>query len=136
MSIDFSLTGRRALITGASTGIGQAISVAMAEAGAALVCADIVASDETVKRITDAGGQAIQVALDLTRRGAIDELMAKAGAVDILVNCAGIIRRADVLEFTEADWDQVMDINLKVVFFLSQAFARALLKRGGPGAIT
>ncbi len=135
MSLDFTLTGRRALITGASTGIGQAIAVAMAEAGAGIVCADIVASDETVARITASGGAASQVALDLTKRGAIDELMAKAGDIDILVNCAGIIRRADVLEFTEADWDQVMDINLKVVFFLSQAFARALLKRGGPGAI-
>jgi 2-dehydro-3-deoxy-D-gluconate 5-dehydrogenase len=135
MSLDFSLTGRRAVVTGASTGIGQAISIGMAGAGAHVACVDIVSSDETVKRITAAGGRATQVQIDLTKRGAIDELMGKAGDVDILVNCAGIIRRADVLEFTEADWDQVMDINLKVVFFLSQAFARALLKRGGPGAI-
>ncbi len=134
MSLDFSLTGR-ALVTGASTGIGQAISIGMAGAGADVVCVDIVSSDETVKRITAAGGRATQVQIDLTRRGAIDELMAKAGDVDILVNCAGIIRRADALDFSEEDWDQVMDINLKAVFFLSQAFGRAVLARGATGAI-
>ncbi len=135
MSIDFTLARRRALVTGASTGIGQAIAIAMAEAGADVVCVDRVPSDETLARIAANGGRAAQVAVDLTRRGAIAELMTKAGAVDILVNCAGIIRRADALDFTEEDWDQVMEINLKVVFFLSQAFARALLGRGGTGAI-
>ena len=135
MSIDFTLAGRRALVTGASTGIGQAIAIAMTEAGAEAVCADRVASDETLARIAANGGRATQVVVDLTQRGAIDGLMAKAGDIDILVNCAGIIRRADALDFTEEDWDQVMEINLKVVFFLSQAFARALLGRGGTGAI-
>ena len=135
MSIDFSLTGRRALVTGASTGIGQAIAVAMAGAGAAVVCVDRGSCDETQKRIATAGGRATEVVVDLTARGAIDKLMAEAGDVDILVNCAGIIRRADALDFSEEDWDAVMDINLKAVFFLSQAFARALLKRGGTGAI-
>ncbi len=135
MSLDFTLTGRRALVTGASTGIGQAISVGMAGAGADLVCVDRVVSDDTVAEIAAAGGHASQIVVDLTERGAIDRLMAEAGDVDTLVNCAGIIRRADVLDFTEKDWDEVMEINLKVVFFLSQAFARALLGRGGTGAI-
>ncbi len=135
MSVDFSLTGRRALITGASTGIGQAIAVAMAAAGAGIVCVDIVPSDTTVQSITGAGGDAAQIQSDLTQRGAIDQVMAKAGEVDILVNCAGIIRRADFLDFTEKDWDDVIDINLKAVFFLSQAFARALIGRGGTGVI-
>ena len=135
MSIDFTLAGRRALVTGASTGIGQAIAIAMAEAGAEAVCADRVACDETLAGIAANGGRAAQVVVDLTQRGAIDGLMAEAGDIDILVNCAGIIRRADALDFTEEDWDQVMEINLKVVFFLSQAFARALLGRGGTGAI-
>ncbi len=135
MSLDFTLTGRRALVTGASTGIGRAISVGMAAAGADIVCVDIVSSDDTVARIAAAGGRAKQVQIDLTGAGAIDRLMAEAGDIDILVNCAGIIRRADVLDFTEKDWDEVMEINLKVVFFLSQAFARALLGRGGTGAI-
>ena len=135
MSLDFTLTGRRALVTGASTGIGQAIADGMAAAGAGVVCVDIVSCDETVARIAAAGGRASQVRVDLTRRGAIDELMAKAGDVDILVNCAGIIRRADALDFTEADWDAVMEINLKAVFFLSQAFGRAVLGRGATGAI-
>ena len=135
MSIDFTLAGRRALITGASTGIGQAIAIAMAEAGADVVAVDRVASDETLVRITANGGRAAQVVVDLTQRGAIDGLMAEAGDIDILVNCAGIIRRADAVDFTEEDWDQVMEINLKAVFFLSQAFARAVLGRGGTGAI-
>jgi 2-deoxy-D-gluconate 3-dehydrogenase len=135
MSIDFGLSGRRALVTGASTGIGRAIAVAMAGAGAAVVCVDRGSCDETEKDITAAGGRADHVVVDLTQRGAVDQVMAAAGDVDILVNCAGIIRRADALDFSEADWDAVMDINLKVVFFLSQAFARALLARGGTGAI-
>ncbi len=135
MSLDFSLTGRRALVTGASTGIGQAIAIGMAGAGAEVVCVDIVPSDPTVARITGDGGRATQVQIDLTRRGAIDELMTKAGDVDILVNCAGLIRRADALDFSEEDWDAVMDINLKAVFFLSQAFGRAVLGRGATGAI-
>ncbi len=135
MSLSFSLAGRHALVTGASTGIGQAIAVGMAGAGAEVVCADIVPSDDTVKRIIANSGRAAQVQVDLTGRGAIDRLMSQAGDVDILVNCAGIIRRTDAIDFTEADWDAVMDINLKAVFFLSQAFGRALLKRGGTGAI-
>ena len=135
MSVDFSLTGRRALITGASTGIGQAIAIGMAGAGADVVCVDRVACDETLARIAAQGGRASQVRADLTERGAIDDVMAKSGDVDILVNCAGLIRRADSLDFTEEDWDAVMDINLKAVFFLSQAFARALLKRSATGAI-
>ncbi len=135
MSLDFTLTGRRALVTGASTGIGQAIAVGMAGAGADVVCVDIVPSDETVEHIAAASGRATQVQIDLTKRGAIDDLMAKAGDVDILVNCAGIIRRADALNFTEEDWDAVIEINLKAVFFLSQAFGRAVLGRGATGAI-
>ncbi len=135
MSLDFSLTGRHALVTGASTGIGQAISIGMAGAGAEVVCVDIVPSDETVARITADGGRARQIRADLTERGAIDRLMTEAGETDILVNCAGLIRRADAVDFTEEDWDAVMEINLKAVFFLSQAFGRAVLGRGGIGAI-
>jgi 2-deoxy-D-gluconate 3-dehydrogenase len=135
MSIDFSLTGRRALVTGASTGIGQAIAVAMAGAGAELICADRVPCDETLTRIAAEGGGASERRVDLTERGAIAKLMAAAGEVNILVNNAGAIRRADSVDFTEEDWDLVIDINLKAVFFLSQAFARALLARDGSGAI-
>ena len=135
MSLDFSLSGRHALVTGASTGIGQAIAIGMAGAGSEVVAVDIVSSEDTVAQIAAAGGRATQVQVDLTERGAIDALMAKAGDIDILVNCAGIIRRADAVDFSEEDWDAVMEINLKAVFFLSQAFGRALIKRGGTGAI-
>ena len=135
MSLDFTLTGRRALVTGASTGIGRAIALGMAGAGAETVCVDLVSADATLEQIAAKSRRATQIMVNLTERGAVDSVMAQAGDVDILVNCAGIIRRADALDFTEADWDQVMEINLKAVFFLSQAFARALLGRGGTGAI-
>ena len=132
MSLDFSLTGRRALVTGASTGIGQAIAVGMAEAGATVVCVDRAACEETVARIAAEGGRAAQVVLDLTKRGAIDKLMAEAGDVDILVNCAGIIRRGDELD--PDIFADVVDINLTGSMRVCAA-ARPLLARSETGAI-
>ena len=131
----FSLEGRRALVTGANTGIGQAIALALAGQGARVTCAGRTPAEETVAAITDAGGTAEVLALDLS------DPMAAGGIFDgqgysILVNNAGIIRRADSLEFSEADWDAVMDVNLKAVFFTAQAFARAALTGGNtPAAI-
>jgi 2-dehydro-3-deoxy-D-gluconate 5-dehydrogenase len=130
--VRFSLAGRRALVTGANTGIGAAVAVAMAEAGAAVVAAGRSSCEETVATIRAAGGTAEALHLDFA------DPMAAAGAfdgVDILVNNAGIIRRADSVDFTEDDWDAVVDTNLKAVFFTCQAFARALFARGGTGAI-
>jgi 2-dehydro-3-deoxy-D-gluconate 5-dehydrogenase len=130
----FRLDGRTALVTGANAGIGQAVAVAMAEAGAEVICAGRSAMDETLGRIGSAGGRARPLALDLADRSA-PRALDGAGAFDILVNNAGIIRRADSVDFTEADWDEVIDVNLRAVFFLSQAFARAVLGRGRQGAI-
>jgi 2-dehydro-3-deoxy-D-gluconate 5-dehydrogenase len=130
----FRLDGRTALVTGANAGIGQAIAVAMAAAGAEVVCAGRSAMTDTLGRIEGEGGAARPLVLDLSDPAA-PQALAEAGDVDILVNNAGIIRRADSTDFTEADWDEVIDVNLKAVFFLSQAFARALLARGGQGAI-
>ncbi len=136
MSALFSLAGRRALVTGANTGIGQAIACSLAEAGADVVCAGRSDVTETIDLITGAGGKAEGLALDLSDPVAAASAVETLGApVDILVNNAGIIRRADAVDFTEADWDEVMDVNLKAVFFLSQAFARSVLSRGAAGRI-
>lgn len=125
----FSLAGRTALVTGANTGIGQAIAVAMARAGAQVIAAGRSDCAETVALT---GGEAL--ALDFADPMAARDVFA-ARRVDILVNNAGIIRRADAVEFSEADWDDVIDVNLKAVFFTAQAFARAALDQGRGGAI-
>jgi len=126
----FSLEGRRALVTGANTGIGQAIAVALAEAGARVTCAGRSAMDETLALVP--GGDAL--ALDFSDPMAARDVFAGAG-YDILVNNAGIIRRGDSLDFTEDDWDAVMDVNLKAVFFTTQAFARDLVATGRGGKV-
>ncbi len=135
----FALDGRRALVTGANTGIGQAIALALAGAGAEVVCAGRSPMDETLAAIAAAGGQARPLAMDLSDLTAAARLLTETadrlGGLDILVNNAGIIRRADAVDFTEADWDDVVDVNLKAAFFLSQAFGRGVLARGGRGRI-
>ena len=130
MSDPFRLDGRRALVTGANTGIGQAIAVALARAGAEVGCAARRDPGETIGHIADAGGRAHPVQLDLSDAIAAGPVL-EQGGYHILVNNAGIIRRADSLDFTEVDWDDVMNLNLKAVFFTSQAFARALGGRAG-----
>jgi 2-deoxy-D-gluconate 3-dehydrogenase len=132
--ISFSLAGQRALVTGANTGIGQAIAVALAGAGAEVIAAGRSSSAETVALIVANGGMARELQLDFADpMAAADTFVAEP--IDILVNNAGIIRRADSVDFTEADWDAVMDVNLKAVFFTCQAFARAALARGAGGKI-
>ncbi|MGF6257324.1 2-dehydro-3-deoxy-D-gluconate 5-dehydrogenase KduD [Ensifer sp. LBL] len=130
----FSLEGHKALVTGANTGLGQAIAVGLAQAGAEVVCAARRAPDETLALIDRAGGKATALALDFANPMAAAGIFAGAG-FDILVNNAGIIRRADAVDFTEADWDAVMDVNLKALFFTTQAFARELLAKGMPGKV-
>lgn len=134
MSNPFSLEGRRALVTGANTGIGQAIAVGLAGAGAQVLCAGRRASDETVAMIEGAGGSASSVLVDFSDPMAGQGLFDGQG-IDILINNAGIIRRNDAVDFTESDWDDVIDVNLKALFFTTQAFARAVLAQGGPGAV-
>ncbi|KPF41256.1 2-dehydro-3-deoxy-D-gluconate 5-dehydrogenase KduD [Rhizobium sp. AAP43] len=134
MSAVFSLHGRKALVTGANTGLGQAIAVGLAAAGAEVICAARRAPDETLAMIADAGGKAQALAIDFSDPMAAANIF-DGEDIDILVNNAGIIRRADATDFTEADWDDVMDVNLKAVFFTSQAFARALFAVGKPGKI-
>ncbi|MER0239533.1 2-dehydro-3-deoxy-D-gluconate 5-dehydrogenase KduD [Fulvimarina sp. MAC8] len=134
MSGLFSLEGRKALVTGANTGIGQAISVSLAGQGAHVVCAGRRSCAETVQQIRKAGGAGEELILDFADPMAATSLFDGAG-FDLLVNNAGIIRREDSTEFSEADWDDVIDVNLKALFFTCQAFGRALIKRGAEGAI-
>jgi 2-deoxy-D-gluconate 3-dehydrogenase len=121
----FSLEGQVALVTGANTGIGQAIAVAMACAGAEVIAAGRRDCDETLALMGSGRG----MRLDFTDPMAARDVFA-AERIDILVNNAGIIRRDDATDFSEADWDDVMDVNLKSLFFTCQAFARAAIPRG------
>lgn len=134
----FSLEGRRVLVTGANTGIGQGIAVAVARAGGAVVGVGRSAMGDTAAKVAAVGGRFEAVACDLSDKAAAQAMLDRAwggGPLDGLVNNAGIIRRADAVDFTEADWDDVMDVNLKTLFFLSQAFGRKALGEGRRGKI-
>ncbi len=134
MAISFDLTGKRALVTGANTGIGQAIAVALAGGGADVALAGRSAADETLALIAATGRKAVDLRADLSStapvRALVDDAVAALGGLDILVNNAGIIRRNDLADFTEEDWDAVVDTNLKTLFFLSQAAARVMAAQG------
>ncbi|MGH6763954.1 MAG: 2-dehydro-3-deoxy-D-gluconate 5-dehydrogenase KduD [Phyllobacterium sp.] len=130
----FDLSGRVALVTGANTGIGQGIARALAEAGAAIVAVGRSSMEETQALVAKSGVPFHAIEADL---GSIEpvaailaETLERFGKLDILVNNAGIIRRNDAIDFTEADWDDVMNINLKTAFFLSQAAARHMIGTG------
>ena len=139
MSNPFDLTGKVALVTGGNTGLGQGIALALAEAGADIVSVALSDSDDTVAKVRALGRRAHAISADLTSiepvGRVVDEALAAMGRIDILVNNAGLIRRADAVDFTEADWDLVMNINLKTVFFMSQAVARLFIKQGDGGKI-
>jgi len=139
MTSPFDLTGQAALVTGANTGLGQAIAVGLAQAGADIVAVGRSACDETAELVEKAGRKLFQVKADLSTTEPIErvvfEAYAAAGRLDILVNNAGIIRRADSVDFTEEDWDAVMNTNLKTVFFLSQAVAKRWVADGRGGKI-
>ncbi|WP_310098352.1 2-dehydro-3-deoxy-D-gluconate 5-dehydrogenase KduD [Sphingomonas sp. BE138] len=135
MNHPFDLTGRVAIVTGANTGIGQAIAVALAQAGADVACVGRTAAEETAAQIRALGRRAALIHADLSTIEPVERVVAEAidalGRLDILVNNAGIIRRADAVDFTEADWDAVIDTNLKSVFFLSKAAGRHMIAAGG-----
>ena len=134
MSNPFDLHGKVAIVTGANTGIGQGIALALAQAGASIAAVGRSPMDETRSLIEAAGTSFIEIKADLGTIepvGAIVETTIRSlGGLDILVNNAGIIRRNDAIDFTEEDWDAVMDTNLKSAFFLSQAAARHMLGNG------
>jgi len=133
------LAGKVALVTGASAGLGQAIAVAFAGAGADVAGVSRSDGAKTAAAIKAAGRRYHAIRVDLTKKpdcaDIVADTIATLGRIDILVNNAGIIRRADALEFSERDWDEVMDLNLKTAFFLSQAAARQMVAQGGGGKI-
>ena len=135
----FSLAGKRILVTGANTGIGQGIAVAAARAGAAIIGVGRSSMDETARLVEGAGGAFSLVTCDLVDPKAAQKMFDEAwqanGPIDGLVNNAGIIRRADAVDLSETDWDEVMDLNLKTTFFLCQAFGRHVLAADRTGRI-
>lgn len=131
----FSLTGKTIMVTGANTGIGQGIALAIGRAGGSVIAVGRSSMDETEELFRQCSAKSgsfshksIAFGANVDPKSMLDEAWDEAGRIDGLVNNAGIIRRADALDFTEKDWDDVMDINLKTVFFLSQAFARRVLQ--------
>lgn len=136
---NFSLEGKVAVVTGANTGLGQAIAVALASAGADVALVGRSAPVETEQQISALSRKTAVVMADLSDTSSVDSVIeqseAALGPVDILVNNAGIIRREDALSFGEADWDDVLATNLKVPFFLAQAAARSMVEGGRGGKI-
>ncbi|WP_333717096.1 2-dehydro-3-deoxy-D-gluconate 5-dehydrogenase KduD [Sphingobium yanoikuyae] len=134
MSTIFDLGGKVAIVTGANTGIGQAIALSLAAAGADIAAVGRTPAEETVEKVRTLGRKAEIVSADLSSiepvQRVVDETIAKLGGLDILINNAGIIRRADSVDFTEEDWDAVIDTNLKSTFFLAQAAGRHMLAQG------
>lgn len=135
----FSLDNRQIIVTGANTGLGQGIAVALAQAGATVICLARSSMSETAQMIKETGGKMIEVEADLSNaknaQAMLDDCWQKYGPIDGLINNAGIIKRVDAIDFTEEDWDSVIDINLKTLFFLSQSFGRQLIKVGRKGRI-
>ncbi len=133
----FSLEGKVALVTGASRGLGQGMALGLAAAGADIVGLDRQACGETCEQVQALGRRFHDITCDLSVAGAeeaarvVEEAVAELGGLDILLNNAGIIRRAPIFEFSEAYWDDVLQINLKAVFLLSQAAARQMAEQGG-----
>jgi len=135
----FKLNGKVAVVTGAGRGLGQGAALGFAEAGADVALVDVISTDETARRVRALGRRACQISANLLERAAVqrvvDATVKELGGIDILLNNAGIIRRAPVLEFTEKDWDEVIQINESAVFFLSQAVARQMVQQGRGGKI-
>ncbi len=129
----FSLEQQTAIVTGASTGLGQGMALGLAQAGADIVLVDYVESTETVEKVRALGRKALLIVANLMEMSSIplvvDKTIKEFGKVDILINNAGIIRRADAIDFTEKDWDDVMVLNSKTIFFLAQAAAKDMMKR-------
>lgn len=135
----FDIKDKVAIVTGANTGLGQAICVAYAKAGAKVLGVARRSCAETKVKIDAIGGIFNECTADLSSTTPIDNIIKTAidlyGTVDILVNNAGIIKRADAVDVTEEDWDSVINVNQKVVFFLSQAFARVVFAQNKKGKI-
>jgi 2-deoxy-D-gluconate 3-dehydrogenase len=137
----FRLDGRVALVTGASRGLGRGIAVGLAEAGADVAVLDRLECGETAREISALGRRVRELRYDLLGAKSkmaeeiVGKCVAELGRLDILVNNAGIIRRSGAMEFTEEDWEDVVNVNLGSVFYLSQAAARHFVREGKGGKI-
>lgn len=135
----FNLAGKVAIVTGCDTGLGQGMTLGLAQAGCDIVGVNRKIPEETAKKVKALGRRFMAIQADLSQKDAIETIVTKAvaemGRVDILVNNAGTIRREDALSFSEKNWDDVMNLNLKSVFFLSQAVARQFIAQGEGGKI-
>ncbi len=136
----FALTGKVAVVTGCGTGLGEGMALGLAEAGADIVGVGSRAEQHRAKEgIESLGRSFLQVRADLSSISPVNEIIERTlerfGKIDILVNNSGIIRRQEAVDFTEKDWDDVMNVNLKSLFFLSQAVARQFIKQGSGGKI-
>ncbi|RPE75932.1 2-dehydro-3-deoxy-D-gluconate 5-dehydrogenase KduD [Vulcaniibacterium tengchongense] len=135
MANPFSLEGKVALVTGANTGLGQGIALALAEAGADIAAAGIQPPTETERKVRALGRRFVAIEANLIGiepiPRVIEETLGGLGRLDILVNNAGLIRRTDAVDFSEKDWDEVMNVNLKSAFFMCQAAGRHFIAQGG-----
>lgn len=135
----FSLAGKVAVVSGCNTGLGQDMAIGLAEAGCDIVGLNRSEPIETIARVTALGRRFLSLKADLGRiddiPALLDTAVAEFGHIDILVNNAGLIRRQDALEFSEQDWDDVMNVNIKSVFFMSQAAAKHFIAQGTGGKI-
>ncbi len=134
MTNPFSLQGKVALVTGANTGLGQGIALALAEAGADIAAAGIAPPTETEAMVTALGRRFVAIQANLSSLEPIERIVQETlgglGGLDILVNNAGLIRRADAVDFSEQDWDEVMNVNIKSAFFMAQAAGRHFIAQG------
>ncbi|WP_432454624.1 MULTISPECIES: 2-dehydro-3-deoxy-D-gluconate 5-dehydrogenase KduD [unclassified Agarivorans] len=135
----FNLEGKVAIVTGCDTGLGQGMALGLAAAGCDIVGVNIVEPTETIEKMAETGRKFIDVRANLMKLddipSIIDTALSEFGKIDILVNNAGIIRREDAVDFSEKDWDDVMNINIKSVFFMSQAVAKQFIAQGNGGKI-
>jgi len=135
----FDLKGKVAIVTGCDTGLGQGMALGLANAGCNIVGVNIVEPTETIEKMAKTGQKFIDIRANLMKLddipSIVDQAVTEFGRIDILVNNAGIIRRNDAVDFSEKDWDDVMDVNIKSVFFMSQSVAKQFIAQGDGGKI-
>jgi len=135
----FNLSGKVAIVTGCNTGLGQAMALGLAEAGCSVIGVNRSEPVETINKMNEGAYDFLDLRADLLTQDNIPEVIKKSlmvfKKIDILVNNAGIIRREDAVDFNEQDWDDVMNVNSKTAFFLSQAVAKQMIEQGTGGKI-